>query len=45
MSQKKNIIEEQSINDINYELLKKQFPHAVSVDEEGKYVIDSQNYK
>lgn len=42
MSQKKNIIEEQSINDINYELLKKQFPHAVSVDEEGKYIIDSQ---
>jgi adenine-specific DNA-methyltransferase len=40
MSQKKNVIEEQSINDINYELLKKQFPHAVSVDEDGKYVID-----
>lgn len=39
---KKNIIEEQSINDINYELLKKQFPHAVSIDENGKYVIDPQ---
>ncbi len=37
---KKNVIEEMSINDINYELLKKQFPHAVSVDEEGKYSID-----
>ncbi len=42
MSQKKNVIEEQSINDINYELLKKQFPHAVSIDEDGKYVIDPQ---
>jgi adenine-specific DNA-methyltransferase len=42
MSQKKNVIEEQSINDVNYELLKKQFPHAVSIDENGKYVIDPQ---
>ena len=39
---KKNTIEEQSINDINYELLKKQFPHAVSIDEDGKYVIDKE---
>lgn len=39
---KKNAIEEQSINDINYELLKKQFPHAISIDEDGKYVIDPQ---
>lgn len=39
---KKNIIEEQTINDINYELLKQQFPHAVSIDEDGKYVIDPQ---
>lgn len=39
---KKNIIEEQSINDINYELLKKQFPHAVSVNEDGKYIIDKE---
>ncbi|OCL90616.1 site-specific DNA-methyltransferase [Aliarcobacter thereius] len=39
---KKNVIEEQSINDVNYELLKKQFPHAVSIDENGKYVIDPQ---
>ncbi len=36
----KNVIDEQSINDINYELLKKQFPHAVSIDENGKYSID-----
>ncbi len=28
-----NVIEEKSINDVNYELLKKQFPHAVSVDD------------
>jgi len=42
MSQKKNVIEEQSINDINYELLKKQFPHAVGINENGKYVIDPQ---
>lgn len=39
---KKNVIEEKSINDINYELLKKQFPHAVTVDEDGKYMIDPQ---
>lgn len=39
---KKNVIEEQSINDINYELLKKQFPHAISIDEDGKYVIDKE---
>lgn len=39
---KKNVIEEESINDINYELLKKQFPNAVSIDEDGKYVIDPQ---
>jgi len=39
---KKNIIEEQSINDTNYEQLKKLFPHAISVDENGKYVIDPQ---
>lgn len=42
MSQKKNVIEEKSINNVNYELLKKQFPNAVSIDEEGKYAIDSQ---
>jgi len=42
MSQKKNIINEKSINDINYELLKKQFPSAVSVDEDGKYIIDQE---
>jgi adenine-specific DNA-methyltransferase len=39
---KKNAIEEQSINDINYQQLKKLFPHAISVDENGKYVIDPQ---
>ncbi len=38
---KKNIIEEQSINDKNYQTLKALFPHAVSLDENGKYVIDS----
>ena len=37
-----NIIQEQSINDINYELLKKQFPNAISIDEDGKYTIDPQ---
>ncbi len=37
-----NIIQEQSINDINYELLKKQFPNAISIDEDGKYSIDPQ---
>ncbi|MCG3667378.1 site-specific DNA-methyltransferase [Aliarcobacter butzleri] len=42
MSLEKNVIEEQSINDVNYELLKKQFPNAVSIDENGKYVIDPQ---
>lgn len=39
---KKNIIEEQSINDNNYQKLKELFPHAISVDENGKYVIDPQ---
>ena len=39
---KKNTIEEKTINDINYELLKKQFPHAVSIDEDGKYIIDKE---
>ncbi len=39
---KENIIKEQSLNDTNYELLKKQFPHAVSIDEDGKYSIDPQ---
>ena len=42
MSLKKNVIEEKSINDVNYELLKKQFPNAISIDENGKYVIDPQ---
>lgn len=37
---KKNIIEEQTINDNNYKKLKELFPNAVSVDENGKYVID-----
>ena len=39
---KKNIIDEQSINDNNYQKLKELFPHAVSVGEDGKYVIDPQ---
>jgi len=39
---KENVINEKSINDINYELLKKQFPHAVTIDEDGKYMIDPQ---
>jgi len=39
---KKNIIEEQSINDNNYQKLKELFPHAVSIDEEGKYIIDKE---
>lgn len=42
MSQKKNVIEEKSINDVNYELLKKQFPDAVRIDENGKYIIDKE---
>jgi len=42
MKQKDDVINKKSINDINYEILKKQFPHAISVDEDGKYVIDSQ---
>ncbi len=42
MSLEKNVIEEQSITDVNYELLKKQFPHAVSINDNGKYVIDPQ---
>lgn len=39
---KKDVIDEKSINDVNYELLKKQFPDAVSIDEDGKYSIDPQ---
>jgi len=42
MKQKKDVINEKTINDINYELLKKQFPSAVSIDEDGKYSIDPQ---
>jgi len=42
MSLDTNIIQEQSINNINYELLKKQFPNAISIDEDGKYTIDPQ---
>jgi adenine-specific DNA-methyltransferase len=42
MKMKKNVIEEQSINDNNHQKLKELFPHAVSVDEDGKYVIDPQ---
>jgi len=39
---KKNIIEEQSINDNNYKKLKELFPDAVSIDEDGKYIIDKE---
>jgi adenine-specific DNA-methyltransferase len=39
---KKNIIEKQTINDVNYKKLKELFPHAVSLDENGKYVLDPQ---
>ncbi|WP_294929022.1 site-specific DNA-methyltransferase [Sulfurimonas sp.] len=39
---KKNIIEEKSINDNNYQKLKELFPHAVSIDEDGKYIIDKE---
>jgi len=39
---KQDVITEQTINDINYELLKKQFPNAISIDEDGKYSIDPQ---
>lgn len=34
------MIEEQTKNDNNYKKLKELFPHAVSLDENGKYVID-----
>lgn len=33
MKPKSNAIKEESINDINFKILKKQFPHAVSADE------------
>ncbi|HUH42005.1 MAG TPA: site-specific DNA-methyltransferase [Sulfurimonas sp.] len=39
---KKNVIEEQSINDSNYQKLKELFPHAISIDEDGKYIIDKE---
>ena len=42
MRQKADVIDEKSINDINYELLKKQFPNAITIDEDGKYTIDPQ---
>jgi adenine-specific DNA-methyltransferase len=42
MKKNKNVIIEKSITDTNYELLKKQFPNAVSIDEDGKYSIDPQ---
>ncbi|MEA2018846.1 MAG: site-specific DNA-methyltransferase, partial [Campylobacterota bacterium] len=45
MDKKQDVINEKSINDINYELLKKQFPSAISIDEDGKYSIDPQKLK
>ncbi|CAA6806383.1 MAG: Type III restriction-modification system methylation subunit (EC [uncultured Sulfurovum sp.] len=36
----KNVIDEQSVNDNKYKELKRLFPHAVSIDENGKYLID-----
>jgi len=42
MAKSKSVIEEKSINDVNFEALKRLFPHAVSVDEDGRYVIDPQ---
>lgn len=42
MKPSKNTITEQSINDNNYKRLQELFPHAVSVGEDGKYVIDPQ---
>ncbi len=33
MKKKENVIEKKSTNDINYEFLKKLFPHAVSIGE------------
>lgn len=35
-------ISEKSINDNNYEQLKKLFPHAVTIDKDGKYIIDKE---
>ncbi|HHH19427.1 MAG TPA: hypothetical protein ENK86_02775, partial [Campylobacterales bacterium] len=37
-----NLITEQRINDNNYQALKKLFPQAVTIDEDGKYIIDAQ---
>lgn len=39
---KPNAIDEQPINEVNYKKLKALFPHAVSLDEKGRYVIDPQ---
>jgi len=39
---KQNIIDEKTINNLNYELLKKQFPNAIGIDEDGRYIIDPQ---
>jgi adenine-specific DNA-methyltransferase len=42
MKLKQDVIDEKSVNDVNFEKLRELFPHAVGVDEDGKYVIDTQ---
>ena len=37
----KNIIDEKSINENNIEILKKYFPNAIRLDEDGRYNIDT----
>ena len=39
---KKDIIEEQSINERNIEILKQHFPNAIETDEEGKIIVNAQ---
>jgi len=41
MKSRKNVIEEITTADINYKLLKEQFPGAITVGNDGKYLIDS----
>ena len=41
MRSKKDVIEEKTIAEVNYKLLKEHFPNAVTIDDDGKYVIDA----
>ena len=42
VARQSSVITECSINESNYNLLKKLFPHAVSINEDGKYAINTQ---